>query len=148
MDRAWAGGLTALDGAKPPSLDRPVRVVTQREVPSDGISEAGLPGERVAALFARFADAEIVQVDDLRRCERLPADARANILVSNIRERYAAAPDWRPDLHVVLWNPFQALDFHVPSIVSWGYGEGALTALRAWLEARVDAPGRSPVRLR
>jgi beta-N-acetylhexosaminidase len=148
MHRAWARGLTALDGAKPPPVDRPVRVVTQRAVPSDGISEAGLPGERVGALFARFTDAEIVQVDDLRRVEALPLDSRANILVSNIRERYAAATRWRPDLHVVLWNPFQALDLRVPSIVSWGYGEGALAALRAWLEGRADAPGRSPVPLR
>ena len=148
MNRAWAAGLTALDGAKPPPVGRPVRVITQRAVPSDGISEAGLPAERVGALFARFADAEIVQVDDLRRCEAPPIDARSNILVSNIRERYASAPPWRPDLHIVLWNPFQALDFPVPSIVSWGYGEGALTALRAWLEARADAPGRPPVPLR
>jgi beta-N-acetylhexosaminidase len=148
MHRAWARGLTALDGAKPPPLDRPVRVVTQREVPSDGISEAGLPGERVAALFARFADAEVVQVDDLRRVETLPRDSRATILVSNIRERYAGAMHWPPALHLVLWNPFQALDFRVPSIVSWGYGEGALAALRAWLEGRAEAPGRSPVPLR
>jgi beta-N-acetylhexosaminidase len=31
--------------------------------------------------------------------------------------------------------------------VTWGYAEGALAALRAWLEGRAQAPGRAPVPL-
>src|SRR5207237_2245162 len=46
MRRAWARSLTALNGARPPPLDRPMRVVTQRRVPGDGISEPGLSGDR------------------------------------------------------------------------------------------------------
>jgi beta-N-acetylhexosaminidase len=150
MLRGWARGLTALDGAKPPPIDRPIRVITQRAVPSDGISEAGLPGARVAELFEGF-DADVVQVNDLLRADaaRAPRDGRQTILASNIRERYGEqARDWQPDLHLILWNPFQALDFLVPSVITWGYGNGALTALRAWLEGRSDAPGRAPVPLR
>jgi beta-N-acetylhexosaminidase len=147
MRRAWAAGLTALNGAKPPRLDQAVRVITQRDVPSDGISERGLSGESVATLFRSFTRAEIVLADDLLRVEMAttPNDRRPTILVSNIRARYAArSRRWRPHLHVILWNPFQALDLDAPSVISWGYGEGALDALRAWLEGRAEAPGRAP----
>jgi beta-N-acetylhexosaminidase len=46
-----------------------------------------------------------------------------------------------------LWNPFQVLDVPVPAVVTWGFAEGALAALRAWLEGRTPAPGRAPVSL-
>jgi len=151
MRRAWASGLTALSGARPPPMDRPLRVITQRVVSGDGISEPGLSGDGVAKLFERFAAAEVVQVEDLLRFDALQSagDARPTILASNIRARYGeAATGWRPDLHLILWNPFQALDFPAPSVITWGYGEGALAALRAWLEGRTDAPGHAPVPLR
>ncbi len=151
MRRAWASGLTAVSGARPPPMDRPLRVITQRVVSGDGISEPGLSGDGVAKLFERFAAAEVVQVEDLLRFDALQSagDARPTILASNIRARYGeAATGWRPDLHLILWNPFQALDFPAPSVITWGYGEGALAALRAWLEGRTDAPGHAPVPLR
>ena len=70
------------------------------------------------------------------------------LLASNHRERYdARSRGWRPDLHLALWNPFQVFDVSAPAVVTWGYAPGALDALRAWLEGRGDAPGRSPVRL-
>jgi beta-N-acetylhexosaminidase len=151
MRRAWAAALTGLDGARPPDRDRPLRVITQRRVQGDGVSEPGLSGDQVATLFEGFASAAIVQVDDLLDFD--PALARADgtptILVSNIRARYGErAQAVRPDLHIVLWNPFQALDFAVPSVITWGYADGALEALRAWLEGRACATGRSPVPLR
>ena len=150
MRRAWARGLTRLRDAVPPPRDEPLRVLTQRCVPSDGISEAGLAGVVVARLFAEFADVALVQVDDLLAfdADRLPRDGRQTILVSNIRARYGVRTQaWRPDLHLILWNPFQARDFDVPSIVSWGYADAALDALRAWLEGRLAAEGRAPVAL-
>jgi beta-N-acetylhexosaminidase len=150
MRRAWAQGLTALGGATPPALDRPLRVVTQRAVPTDGISEAGPSSDDVAALFAGFGDVELLRVDALHRFDfaQLPHDGRLTVLASNHRERYAdAVHGWKPELHLVLWNPFQALDIAAPSVVTWGYADGALAALRAWLEGRGAAPGRSPVRL-
>jgi beta-N-acetylhexosaminidase len=150
MDRAWALALTPVGDAHPPHRDRPLRVVTQRRVPSDGVSEAGPSGEAVAALFEGFASVDILQVDDLQRLDwdRLPDDGRATVLVSNQRARYGeASRHWRPQLHLALWNPFQVLDVAAPAIVTWGFADGALAALRAWLEGRAAAPGRAPVPL-
>lgn len=148
MRRAWARGLVALAGAQRPSRDRPLRVITQRLVGSDGVSEAGLPGDRIAGLFSRFEAVDVMQVDDLCALDWsiVPRDGRMTVLASNGRARYGQrARGWRPDLHVVLWNPFQTLDVPAPAIVTWGYANGALDALRAWLEGRADAPGRPPV---
>jgi beta-N-acetylhexosaminidase len=148
MRRAWARSLTAFGGAKPPPLDQPLRIVTQREVPGDGISEPGLSGERVAMLFKRFEAVDVMQVDDLCALDwsTVARDRQTTILVSNVRTRYGKhARTWHPDLHLVLWNPFQALDVAAPTIVTWGYATGAVDALRAWLEGCGDAPGRAPV---
>src|SRR5205814_12096 len=105
MLRGWAHGLTTLDGAKPPPIDRPIRVIMQHTVPSDGVSEAGLSGACVAQLFERF-DAEVVQVNDLTQPDaaRASRDGRLTILASNIRTRYSErARGWHPDLHLILW---------------------------------------------
>ena len=149
MNRASAESLVATGDARAPSRTRPLRVITQRTVAGDGVAEPGVPGDDVATLFGAFADVECVQADDLHAFARAgaPTDARLNVLVSNIRQRYPAGLHWTPDLHVVLWNPFQALDFAAPSLVTWGFGPGALAALRAWLEGRLDARGCAPVRL-
>ncbi len=125
-------------------------MVTQGSVECDGVSEAGLPADRVESLFASFGDVEFVRVDDLRGIDAstFPDDARVNILVSNHRTRFGdAAAAARPDLHIALWNPFQLFDIAAPALVSWGYADGALDAVQAWLEGRAAATGRSPVKL-
>ena len=150
MRNAWARGLTALRGARPPARDRALRIVTQRVVRGDGVSEPGPSGDDVATLFATFPHAEIVQVDDLMSLYdcTFRRDGATVVLASNIRPRYeAAARRFTPDLHLALWNPFHALDFAVPTVVTWGYAEGAFAALCAWLEGRAGAPGRAPVPL-
>ena len=150
MNRAWALALTPIGDARPPPKGKPLRVVTQRRVPSDGVSEAGPPGEAVAALFASFGGVDIVEVDDLPTLDwkRLPNDGCHTVLVSNQRARYGeASRRWRPQLHVALWNPFQVLDVPAPAVVTWGFADGAMAALRAWLEGRAAAPGRAPVPL-
>jgi beta-N-acetylhexosaminidase len=150
MRRAWAAGITTLHGAKPLKLGQRIRVVTQRSVPCDGVSEAGPTSVDVWSLFSNFADVELLALDDLQKLDwaGLPKDGRLTVLASNHRDRYSAqAAKWSPDLHLVLWNPFQALDINAPTVVTWGYAEGALNALRIWLEGHGQAPGRAPVRL-
>ncbi|MDN3919728.1 beta-N-acetylhexosaminidase [Roseateles violae] len=150
MHRGWERGLTAVGAAQAPDRSRPLRVLTQASVASDGVSEAGLPAEEVAALFAAFDDVEFVHLVDLRRLQAgdLPRDERLNVLVSNHRGRFeAAARGAKVDLHLALWNPFQVMDIAAPAVVSWGYGEGALAALRGWLEGRLAATANAPVTL-
>ena len=150
MCHGWALGLTALGGALPPRIDRPLRVVTQQSVPGDGVSEAGVSGARVAALFERFGAVDVVQVQDLAGLDwrSLPDDGCATVLISNTRTRYGSqARTWHPQLHVALWNPFLVRDVAAPAIITWGYADGALDALQAWLEGRAAATGRSPVPL-
>ena len=93
MRDGWALGLTVIGGALPPRIDRPLRVVTQRGVPGDGVSEAGVSGARVAALFERFSALDVVQVQDLATLDwrSLADDGRATVLVSNTRTRYERA---------------------------------------------------------
>ncbi|NRF70109.1 beta-N-acetylhexosaminidase [Aquincola sp. S2] len=150
MHRAWARGLTALGGALPPPRGAALRVLTQASVASDGVSEAGLPAAKVRELFAGFDNVEFITLPDLQaiNATSLPRDGRVNLLVSNQRTRYpGTAAAARPDLHLALWNPFQVLDIAAPALVSWGYADGALAAVRAWLEGAADAPGRAPVAL-
>lgn len=144
---AWAAGLTALRGAKPPALNAPIRVIVQGDVPTDMVSEAGPTGRQAVALFEAFADAQIQMVDDIAKLDwrTVPQDGRVNVLVSTRRARYGlAASEWRPDLHLSLWNPYQAVDVAGPTVLTWGFAPGALAGLKAWLEGRSQATGRAP----
>jgi beta-N-acetylhexosaminidase len=154
MRKVWAWSLCALPGpsgdALPPLRTRPLRVITQRSVASDGVSEAGLPVEAVAELFVGFSDVQWVYLDDLSclSAADAPDDQRLTVLVSNHRKRYGlAARAVRIDLHLALWNPFQVLDISAPAVVTWGYAAGALMALRAWLLGQGTATAHPPVRL-
>jgi beta-N-acetylhexosaminidase len=147
MAEAWAAGLTALRGAKPPGLSQPIRVIVQGDVPTDMVSEAGPTGRQAVALFEAFSDAQVQMVDDIAQLDwtRVPRDGRVNVLVSTRRARYGlAASEWRPDLHVSLWNPYQALDVAGPTVLTWGFSAGALAGLKSWLEGRSQATGRAP----
>jgi beta-N-acetylhexosaminidase len=147
MAEAWAAGLTALRGATPPALNAPIRVIVQGDVPTDMVSEAGPTGRQAVALFDAFTDAQIQMVDDIASLDwaTVPQDGRLNVLVSTRRARYGqAAAGWRPDLHLTLWNPFQAVDVAGPTVITWGFAPGALAGLKAWLEGRSQALGRAP----
>jgi beta-N-acetylhexosaminidase len=147
---AWARGLTAVGGATPPPRHARLRVITQASVDSDGVSEAGLTAECVQQLVAGFDDVEFMRLLDLKQIGEfgIKRDGRVNVLVSNHRQRYpASAATVALDLHLALWNPFQVHDIAAPALVSWGYADGALAAVRAWLEGRTGAPGQAPVPL-
>lgn len=147
VHQAWARSLCTLGPAQPPARHAPLRVLTQGAVDSDGVSEAGLPLDAVRRLFDGFSDVEFIAVPDLARIDPalLRTVGRHNVLVGNHRARYAQP--LQADLHLVLWNPFQVLDVAAPAVVTWGYADGALAALRAWLTGQAAAPGAPPVPL-
>ncbi len=146
MHRAWSQGLTALRGAQAPARDAALRVLVQADVPTDMVSEAGPTAQQVLALFNGFADVQPLVFDDIEHMDWgvVPQDGRLNVLVSTRRHRYEPlALAWNPDLHLVLWNPYQALDVPGPALLSYGYAEGALAAVKAWLEGRQPATGHA-----
>ena len=150
MNAAWARGLTAVGNPTAPSRNQPLRVIAQGSVASDGVSEAGLPLEQVQALFAVFDDVQYMPVATLHDLDvsTLPRDGRCNVLVSNHHGRYGASSTAAGvDLHLAIWNPFQVMDIRAPAVVTWGYADGAMVALKAWLQADATAPGVSPVDL-
>lgn len=147
MRLAWARALCTLGDARPPALAQPLRVITQAEVPSDGVSEAGPTAAQVRALFAGFTDVECITVPDLCAVgpQALGDTRRLRVLVGNHRGRYSQR--LTPDLHLALWNPYQVADIAAPAVVTWGHAEGALAALQAWLHGRGTAPGTPPIDL-
>jgi beta-N-acetylhexosaminidase len=150
MRAAWLRGLAAVGNPQPPAKSAALRVITQRSVISDGVSEAGLPAEHVQALFEGFTDVQYLHLPDLREfnAASAPRDGRLNVLVSNHRKRYnPAAAQAAVDLHLVLWNPFQVLNIVAPAVVPWGHAEGALAATRAWLLGQAVACAQLPVPL-
>ncbi|MGZ8980518.1 MAG: beta-N-acetylhexosaminidase, partial [Burkholderiaceae bacterium] len=56
-----------------------------------------------------------------------------------------ARATWRPDLHLALWNPYQALDFDAPALMTYGFAAPAVDAAVAWLAGELEAQGRCPV---
>jgi beta-N-acetylhexosaminidase len=150
MLRAWTRGLTSVGAASAPSPGAAIRVIAQAEVASDGVSEAGLPFTQVQALFAGFSDVEFMPVKDLSALQAasIARDSRCNILVSNLHARYPnTVGDWPIDLHLAVWNPFHVFDIAAPAVVTWGYADGAMGALRAWLTGQVATAGVAPVPL-
>ncbi len=150
MRGAWLRGLCTLGSVNVPKQDEPVRVLTQESVVSDGVSEAGVSSADVRSLFDGFSDVEFVTVPNLLTATPadLPRDGRFNVLVSCHRKRYdECTRAMSPDLHLVLWNPFLALDTDAPTLISWGYANGALAAVHEWLQGTITAAAVSPVPL-
>jgi len=149
MARAWRAGLTALRDPQRPARGSRVRLVARADVVSDGVSEAGVPAATIAAALGSLYDVELVTFADAESFDwhSLPQDGRFTILASTSRRRYGehARATWRPDLHLALWNPYQALDFPSPALLTYGFAPPALNAALAWLAGEIDADGRCPV---
>ncbi len=149
MARAWRAGLTALRSPQRPPRGSRVRLIARADVVSDGVSEAGVPAASIAAALGQLYDVELVTFADAEAFDwaALPDDGRVTILASTARRRYGpqARATWRPDLHLALWNPYQALDFPAPALLSYGFAAPALAAAIAWLAGEIDAPGVCPV---
>jgi len=149
MARAWRAGLTELGQPQRPARGSRVRLVARADVVSDGVSEAGVPAARIAEALGSLYDVELVTFADSESFDWsfLPQDGRFTILASTSRRRYGpnARAGWRPDLHLALWNPYQALDFPAPALMSYGFAPPALEAAAAWLAGEIGAPGTCPV---
>lgn len=149
MLNAWQRGLTAHLSPKAPAFGSKVRLVISADVVSDGVSEAGVNAEKVAAMLRTVYDVEVSTFDKESEFDwsSLPVDGRFVVLASTIRLRYSehARNTWKPDLHLVLWNPFQTLDIAAPALITYGSATPALQAAADWFSGKVSADGVMPV---
>lgn len=146
LNDAWARGLTVLGGAKPPELGSKVLLIAQENVPGQQISEAGVGAASLEAALEGLYDLELCAYRDPAELawDALRATGRTVLLATTTRQRQPALAGVRPDLHLALWNPYAALDVQAPALLTYGFREGALKALRAWLEGRLEAQGEWP----
>jgi beta-N-acetylhexosaminidase len=149
MAEGWRRSLTAYGLPRRPARDAQVRLVVRQDVVSDGVSEAGVPAEKVAESLRRLYDVELVTFADADTFDwgALPQDGRFTVLASTSRLRYGehARGTWRPDLHLALWNPYQALDIQAPALMTYGFAKPALDAVNGWLSGELQATGNAPV---
>ncbi len=149
MTQAWQRGLTPYRQPQAPQPGSKVRLVISADVVSDGVSEAGIPAHKVATMLGQIYDLETTTFDDANSFEwsSIPNDGRTVILASTVRIRYNdyARKTWKPDLHLVLWNPFQSLDFAAPALITYGFAAPAIEAVANWLSGKAEANGQVPV---
>ncbi|WP_296947062.1 glycoside hydrolase family 3 protein [uncultured Massilia sp.] len=147
--QAWRRGLTARGAPPRPAPGARLRLVARQDVTSDGVSEAGVPAAAIARSLGRLYDVELVTFADAEEFDwaALPQDDRFTVLASTARRRYGphARATWRPDLHLALWNPYQALDIDAPALMTYGFAPPALDAVNDWLAGAIEATGRCPV---
>ncbi|MES2323361.1 MAG: beta-N-acetylhexosaminidase [Pseudomonadota bacterium] len=149
MAHAWRRCLTARGNPQRPAAGSKIRLVVRQDVVSDGVSEAGVPAAVVATSLGRLYDVDLVTFADADTFDwsALPADGRFTMLASTSRLRYGAhaRSTWKPDLHLALWNPYQALDIDAPALMTYGFAAPALDAVDAWLAGTLEANGKCPV---
>lgn len=149
MAHAWQRGLTSAGEPQAPAKGSRVRLVIRADAVSDGVSEAGITADKVASMLADLYDVETVTFSDAEQFDwqSLPQDDRFVILASTVRKRYGepVRRSWKPDLHLVLWNPFHMLDIQAPALITYGFAVPAIAAVRAWLAGEVGAQGNIPV---
>ncbi len=149
MARAWQRGLTAYQSPVPPPAGSKVRLVMRADTVSDGVSEEGISTQKMLEMLATMYDVELISFSSENAFDwnGLPQDGRCLILASTTRLRYSeqVRRSWKPDLHLVLWNPFQALDIAAPALISYGSASPALQAVAGWLAGKAGAQGRVPV---
>ena len=149
MAEGWRRALTPHANPLRPAQGAKLRLVVRQDVVSDGVSEAGVPAAKVAESLRRLYDVDLVTFADADTFDwnALPQDGRFTVLASTSRLRYGqhARDTWRPDLHLALWNPYQALDIAAPALLTYGFAAPALDAVNAWLAGELEATGVAPV---
>lgn len=147
---AWRRALTAYRQPQRPA-NRVLRLVLQQEAASDGISEAGLPADKLIAILRQHFDLDIVRFAARSELDwnTLPQDGMYTVLASTTRERYGVreSASWVPDLHLALWNPYAAADISAPALLTYGFANAALQAVVDWLLGTLEAQGTMPARL-
>ena len=152
MAEGWRRALTSYTLPGPlrrPAPGAPIRLVMRQDRASDGVSEPGVPAQALAASLGRLFEVELLTYADAEAFdwEALPQDGRFTLLASTSRLRYGprARSSFKPDLHLALWNPYQALDIGAPALMSYGFATPALDAVNDWLAGRSEASGVAPV---
>ncbi|MGZ8302439.1 MAG: beta-N-acetylhexosaminidase [Telluria sp.] len=149
MAEGWKRALTSRGDPQRPAAGAKVRLVMRQDAVSDGVSEAGITASVLAQVLERRFDVDVVTYADAEAFDwsSLPDDGRFVILASTSRVRYGpnAKAGFKPDLHLALWNPYQALDFDAPALITYGFAAPALDAVNAWLAGGLEAAGRVPV---
>jgi beta-N-acetylhexosaminidase len=148
MRSAWQRGLTSYRDPQRPGPGARLRLVVRADVVSDGVSDAGVSAAQLAELLGRRFDVATTTFANAAEFDwnSLPQDGRFVLLASTSRLRYGPSEraSFRPDLHLALWNPFQALDIAAPALMTYGFAPAALGAALAWLCNEQQATGSNP----
>ncbi|GAA0521805.1 beta-N-acetylhexosaminidase [Deinococcus depolymerans] len=144
--RAWAQGLTAYRDPVAPTPGSRIRLVAQRRVTRENVSEASVDAATLAAELAGVYRVELTAFDDPADLDwaALQAEGVPVLLATTARHRQPALRGVRPDLHLALYNPYAALDVDAPAVLTFGFRPEARAALLAWLRGEARAPGRLP----
>ncbi|MDB5959794.1 MAG: nagZ [Massilia sp.] len=149
MAEGWRRALTVKGAPHAPAAGARVRLVMRQDRASDGVSEPGVPAAELAASLGRLYQVDLITYADADHFDwaSLPADGVFTILASTSRLRYgpAAKAAFKPDLHLALWNPYQALDIDAPALITYGFAAPALEAVNGWLLGAIEAGARAPV---
>ncbi|WP_343216708.1 glycoside hydrolase family 3 protein [Deinococcus aestuarii] len=143
---AWARGLTVHRAPVPPQPGTRVRLVAQRKVTRENVSEASVDAGTLAHDLGAVYDVDLLAYDDPAQLdwEAIRAPGLPVILATAARHRSAALIRARPDLHLALYNPSAVLDVPAPAALTYGFRPEARAALVAWLRGEAGAPGRLP----
>ena len=165
MATAWARGLTAWQQPKAPPPGSRVRLVMRQTVVSDGVSEPGIEAQQLLTQLQTLYEVELVTYTDAETADWASlagrgtgkGDAREQskdtdpvvILASTTRRRYGpnAKATWHPDVHLVLWNPYLALDIAAPALISYGFAAPAIAAVLDWLAGKLEPGGIWPLQI-
>jgi beta-N-acetylhexosaminidase len=146
MRNAWQRGLTAYKNPIAPARGQKIRVIMRADAVSDGVSEVGVNSAKLMTALSAIYDVELTTFvePDQFDWSSLPDDARVEILASTVRARYSerVRNSFRPDLHLVLWNPYVALDIAAPALITFGFVTPAIEAVMGFLRGEIAARGQ------
>ncbi|MEF2279513.1 glycoside hydrolase family 3 protein [Deinococcus sp. YIM 134068] len=145
---AWARGLTPYRAPVAPPPGSRVRLVAQRKVTRENVSEASVDAEALARDLGAVYSVDLLAYDDPADLdwEAVRAPGLPVILATTTRHRQPALRGVRPDLHLALYNPYAVLDVDAPAALTYGFRPEARAALQAWLGEEGGLPGTLPFR--